>query len=578
MLTGNFQTTTSNKDSVIMAKEDQTVLQTGTLQNPARLDSHSPDDRINILLVDDEPKNLTVLESILHDPRYRLVKAASADEALLALVAEEFGLLILDIQMPDMNGFELAQMIRQRKKTAGVPIIFLTAYYNEDQHVLEGYESGAVDYLHKPVNATILRSKVAGFAQLNLKTRQLALANRMLLAEIGERRSVQEELQRLNNDLERRVTERTVELEQSNAALRESEQRLRATQTNAPIGVVETSPDGEVYLSVNDEYCRLTGFTSEELLQRKVSDIGPPDDWAIEQDLYRRMVAGEFPTFRLEKRRIRKDGTTVWVDVNRTLVRDADGRPQYVIGAILDIAERKKAEEELRRRELLESVLRSQEAERHRIARDLHDHLGQQLTGLRLALTDVEKSLGNAPGIMEKVEKVQKISVQLDRDVSLLAFELHAKILSERGLRAALKQFVSEWSRSHQIRADFHAIDPSARKRLPVEVETHLYRIAQEALNNTLKYAKAANVSVLLEIRDGEIRLIVEDDGIGFDLNSKAKAARKPGRGLGLTSMKERADLLGGRLEIETTPGRGTTVFVNVPVTKSLPGSKRKGG
>ena len=173
---------------MIMARKNETAIETGNLPDTAGLASASPHDRINILIVDDEPKNLTVLESILHDPGYRLVKAASADEALLALVAEEFGLLILDIQMPDMNGFELAQMIRQRKKTAEVQIIFLTAYYNEDQHVIEGYESGAVDYLHKPVNAAILRSKVAIFAQLHLKTRQLELANRLLLAEIGERR------------------------------------------------------------------------------------------------------------------------------------------------------------------------------------------------------------------------------------------------------------------------------------------------------------------------------------------------------------------------------------------------------
>jgi two-component system, NarL family, sensor histidine kinase UhpB len=251
--------------------------------------------------------------------------------------------------------------------------------------------------------------------------------------------------------------------------------------------------------------------------------------------------------------------------------------PQYVIGAVLDITERMKAEEAIRKRELLESVVRSQEAERHRIARDLHDHLGQQLTGLRLVLADISKNLGDAPHLIEKVENAKNISGQLDRDVSLLAFELHAKILSEQGLIAALKQFVSEWSRNYQIRADFHADNSSARKGMPGEVETHLYRIAQEALNNTLKYAKAASVSVLLEILNDEIRLIVEDDGIGFDLDSKAKAARKPGHGLGLISMKERADLLGGRLEIETAPGRGTTIFVNVPVPKPLPASKRNG-
>ena len=125
---------------------------------------------INILIVDDEPKNLTVLETVLDDPGYRLVRAESADQALLALVAEEFALLILDIRMPGMTGFELAQMIKERKKTAQVPIIFLTAYYNEDQHVLEGYGTGAVDYLHKPVNPAILRSKVAVFAELHRKS------------------------------------------------------------------------------------------------------------------------------------------------------------------------------------------------------------------------------------------------------------------------------------------------------------------------------------------------------------------------------------------------------------------------
>jgi two-component system, cell cycle sensor histidine kinase and response regulator CckA len=127
---------------------------------------------INILIVDDESRNLTVLETILDDPGYRLVRAESADQALLALVVDEFALLILDIRMPGMTGFELAQMIKERKKTALVPIIFLTAYDNEGQHVFEGYNRGAVDYLHKPVSPAILRAKVAIFAELHRKNRR----------------------------------------------------------------------------------------------------------------------------------------------------------------------------------------------------------------------------------------------------------------------------------------------------------------------------------------------------------------------------------------------------------------------
>jgi DNA-binding response OmpR family regulator len=138
------------------------------------------DGLINILIVDDEPKNLTVLETVLDDPAYRLVRAESADQALLALLVDQFALLILDIRMPGVTGFELAQMIKDRKKTSQVPIIFLTAYYNEDQHVLEGYGAGAVDYLHKPVNPDILRSKVAVFAELYRMQRELGMANRAL--------------------------------------------------------------------------------------------------------------------------------------------------------------------------------------------------------------------------------------------------------------------------------------------------------------------------------------------------------------------------------------------------------------
>ncbi|MCG2593118.1 response regulator [Ramlibacter sp. XY19] len=168
-------------------------------------------DAVNILIVDDEPKNLTVLESVLDDPGYRLIRANSGDQALLALMAHEFAVLVLDVRMPGMTGFELAAIVKERKKTARIPIIFLTAYYNEDQHMMEGYGSGAVDYLHKPVNPGVLRSKVAVFAELHRKERALHAANHALAE--------------LNASLDRRVHERTEALKASEDALRISNQR-----------------------------------------------------------------------------------------------------------------------------------------------------------------------------------------------------------------------------------------------------------------------------------------------------------------------------------------------------------------
>ena len=181
----------------------------------------------NILIVDDEPANLLVLETVLDDPGYRVVRAQSADQALRALMADEFAVMVLDIQLPDMNGIELAQMIKERKKTAHLPIIFLTAYFDEDQHRLQGYGTGAVDYLSKPVNAEILRSKVAVFIELYLKTHALARVNAALENEVAERQKAQEALQQISQELELRVRERTAELTVAHRGVRENEERLR---------------------------------------------------------------------------------------------------------------------------------------------------------------------------------------------------------------------------------------------------------------------------------------------------------------------------------------------------------------
>ena len=142
---------------------------------------------VHILMIDDEPRNLDVLETILESPEYVLVRALSVDEALRLLIGQEFALVVLDIRMPGTSGLELAQMLKRRRTTRHLPIIFLTAYYTEDDHVLQGYDAGAVDYIRKPCNPAILRSKVAVFVDLFRKNRALEVENQ-------RRRVVEEQL------------------------------------------------------------------------------------------------------------------------------------------------------------------------------------------------------------------------------------------------------------------------------------------------------------------------------------------------------------------------------------------------
>lgn len=292
---------------------------------------------INILIVDDEPKNLTVLETVLDDPDYRLVKAGSAEQALHALVVEEFALLILDIRLPGMTGFELAQMIKQRKKTAGVPIIFLTAYYNEDQHVLEGYGTGAVDYLVKPVNPAILRSKVAAFVELHRKSRAL-------LAEITERRRIEEQLRELNDTLERRVTERTQALQIASATLRETSERYRSLFEGSLDAIFFLGTD-ERFKAANPAALRLISRTIEELKTIHFLDLCAPDQRESIENAFR--VAFRRQCFAIDTAVVTVTGERRDLFISGT-PEIHDGQVVGISCIARDITERIKTEEALR--------------------------------------------------------------------------------------------------------------------------------------------------------------------------------------------------------------------------------------
>src|SRR5712671_3172363 len=255
---------------------------------------------VNILIVDDEPKNLTVLEAILDDPGYRLVRAESAEQALLALLADEFALLILDIRMPGVTGFELAKMIKARKKTANVPIIFLTAYYDEDQQIIEGYETGAVDYVKKPVNRAILRSKVGIFAELYRKQRNLEELNRTLAAVVES-----------------------------------SDDAILSKDLNGIIATFNRAAE------------QLFGYKAEEVVGKPITILIPPDRQHEEPEILARIRRGERVDHNETVRR-RRDGTLVDISLTVSPVKDDQGS---IIGAskiARDITERKLSDARLR--------------------------------------------------------------------------------------------------------------------------------------------------------------------------------------------------------------------------------------
>ncbi len=212
---------------------------------------------------------------------------------------------------------------------------------------------------------------------------------------------------------------------------------------------------------------------------------------------------------------------------------------------------------------LLHRIVSAQETERQRIARDIHDQLGQRLTALRLKLASLRSICGNENGEVARVERLQEIARLLDSEISFLASELRPNTLDDLGLEAALRAHAADWSRHYEVEMEFHSYG-QRKGTLGRDSEIHIYRIAQEALNNVAKHARATRVNMLLEQRAESLVLIVEDNGIGFD--EKAARKRRNGSGMGLVGINERASLIGASIEIESEKGSGATIIVRLPL------------
>ena len=302
---------------------------------------------------------------------------------------------------------------------------------------------------------------------------------------------------------------------------------------------------------------------------------------------------------------IKRDGTQFHAETAVSRLYDGQNNAFGMLAVIRDITRRKEVEEELRqaharlearvmertselaaanqqlhgeiiqrtmverqRGDLLKRVVSSQEDERRRIARDIHDKLGQRVTALRLQIASLADGPPKADRFEGNIELLQRTALRLDSEVSFLAWELRPAALDDIGLPEAAKAYLEDWSHNYKISSDF-SLRGFTGGRLDPDIETHLYRIMQESLNNIIKHAHATNVNVLLEKKPAEVSMIIEDNGVGFDTTGISGTGNSS-HGLGLLGMRERAMLIGGNVELESTPGSGSTVYVSVPTKNDL--------
>lgn len=393
-----------------------------------------------------------------------------------------------------------------------------------------------------------------------------------LLAALGDARqkSTDDHVRRLLHELQvhaEEITAQNDELRRTQSELEHARSRYADLYDFAPIGFITLSRSGLV-ADVNIAGAALLGF------DRSFAE-GLPIASAIDAADRRRLrvfMAGCWQHPLGPARTIEIPTRDTPGKLLRLTCRvQGSGRSARLFTAIVDVTEERRLEleraEALERvKALIEQLVTVQEEERRRIALNLHDHIGQQLTALRLALGSMRDEPVN--GRSQQLDRIDEMTSKMDRDLDFLAWELRPAALDDVGLEAALGQFVTSWSNQHHISAEFHGSRWEG-ERLPTHVESNLYRITQEALNNVVKHAGATHVSVLLERRTEEALLIVEDNGRGFDVE-KARAARSRHAGMGLVGMEERSALIGAHLQFEAAPGKGSTLFIRVPLSSAI--------
>jgi PAS domain S-box-containing protein len=503
-------------------------------------------------MVDDQPGKLLSYEAILSDLGENLIKANSAKEALEKLLKTDVSVVLMDVSMPDIDGFELAEIIRQHPRFQKTAIIFVSAVHLTDLDRLKGYQHGEV-----------LKAKVKVFAELHRKNQQL---------------------ERLNASLEKRVTERTEELEQKavalqrlNSVLAQKNQELDAIVQTAPDIIFSRSADGgRDYIS--GRFYDYTGAPPDSAVGFGWLEYVHPDD--KEQSLARWMdcVQSGQP-YESEYRLRGADAQYRWFRARAVPLRDAQGGILKWYGTCSDIHDSKLLEQSIREnsielermvesrtsalRRLSNRMMTLQDEERRRIAREIHDGLGQELAAAKMILDGI-LAKDKSPSMHQAAVDASQLVDRAIQQVRTISHLLHPPLLDEVGLVSALRWFLEGLSDRSGINVRLEVAPPDL-PRLRSELETAIFRIVQEALTNMFRHSGARNGVVSLVQKNQSIFVTVRDDGKGIE--EQVIQLKPESVGVGIGGMRQRVTELGGSLRLANA-NPGTIVEVVIPTAR----------
>lgn len=547
---------------------------------------------VKVLLVDDQVRNLEALQAVLHPSGCRLVCAQSADEALLALLAHDFAAIVLDIRMPGMDGLELARLIKGRRRTRHVPILFLTAHMLDEKDALRGYQAGAVDYLTKPLDPEILRAKINIFADLHRASQALSETNHQLQREIKDRERAEEALREANQLLEARVEARTAEVVYANEVLAASEERLRIALDAGRMGTWELDA-GDRRCHIDEVQSQLLGLapgTRSVTLDTLLSLTYPADEAVVRAAVENALVtnvdhaadyAYEFRISRPADRSVR------WLLVRGRTIANPDGPPRR-IGVTVDITDRKQDEQAL------------QDADRRKndfIATLAHE-LRNPLAPIRNAV-ELLRLKGDLPADKrDPTEVIDRQARALTRlvddllDISRIT-QNRLELRREPAGLAAIVEAAIESSRP-LIDAARHTLEVNLPDE-PIVLLADVTRIAQvisNLLNNAARYSDPrGRIEVVVRRNLMEAVISVSDEGIGipaamlsdiFEMFVQVDQAHERGRGglgVGLALSKQLIEMHGGRITAQSRgPGLGSTFEIRLPIANEVETSIRVAG